>query len=186
MTGSGSTLSRRATHRTFDMRSGSTNSMTSSISDVRQSEMTFSITVLSVRSAVRHVEMSHRVIAVAGQIVGELRRNALLARQADDRAAPKRAALQGARQRKSPGRSVREKRYDADRPEQENVATRKIVAHPPAENARSQYQEGSAPGAQARCAPDRPTPSAEWGCRASAPALPRRTVWRRKIAAAMV
>ena len=41
-----------------------------------------------------------------------------------------------------------EKRHDADRPEQENVAARKIVAHSPAENARSQDQEGSAPGAQ--------------------------------------
>ena len=110
--------------------------------------MTLSMTSSAPRSAVRHVEMGHRVIAVAGQIVGELGRNALLARQADDRAAAQRAAFQRARQRKSPRRPVPEKRHDADRPEQENVAARKIVAHPPAENARSQDQESPAPGGQ--------------------------------------
>ena len=130
------------------MCSGSTNSMTSSISDVRQSEMTLSMTSSAPRSAVRHVEMRHRVIAVAGQIVGELGRNAFLAGQADDRAAPQRPAFQGARQHEYPSRPVREKRHDADRPEQENVAARQVVAHTPAENARGQDQESPAPGAQ--------------------------------------
>ena len=40
------------------------------------------------------------------------------------------------------------KRHDAGRPEQEDVATRKVVAHSPAENARRQDQESPAPGAQ--------------------------------------
>ena len=92
--------------------------------------------------------MGHRVIAVASQIVGELWRNPLVAGQADDRAASQRAAFQGARQRKSPRRAVPKKRHDAGRPEQEDVAARKVMAHSPAENARSQDQESAAPGAQ--------------------------------------
>ena len=104
--------------------------------------------LVGVRSVIGYLEMSHRVIAMAGQILGEFRRNALLAGQADDRAAAQRPAFQCARQRKSPRRPVREKRHDAARPEQENVATRKVVAHSPAENARSQDQESPAPGAQ--------------------------------------
>ncbi len=124
--------------------------------------------------------MTHRMIAMAGQILGELRRHAFLAGEADDRAAPQRPAFQCARQRKSPRRPVREKRYDAARPEQENVAARKVVAHTPAENARSQDQESSAPGAQHGCEPDRPTPSGGSGCRASAPASRRRRGWRQR------
>ena len=130
------------------MCSGSTNSMTSWISDVRQSEMTLSMTSSAPRSAVGHVEVGHRLIAVAGQIVGELRRNALLARQADDRAAPQRAAFQRRGSANLHAARCAEKRHDADRPEQENVATRKVVAHPPTENARSQDQESPAPGGQ--------------------------------------
>ena len=92
--------------------------------------------------------MSHRVITVAGQIVGELGRYGLLARQADDGAAPQGPAFQRPRQRDPPHRPVPEQGHDADRPEQNDVAAREIATHPPAENARSQDQESSAPCAQ--------------------------------------
>ncbi len=43
---------------------------------------------------------------------------------------------------------MREKHDDAARPKQEHVTARKVLAHAPAENARRQDQESSAPGSQ--------------------------------------
>ena len=70
------------------------------------------------------MKVSHRVIAVADQIVGELGRHPLFARQAYDGAATQGAAFEGPRQRDPPRRPMRQQGHDADRSEQNDVAAR--------------------------------------------------------------
>ncbi len=92
--------------------------------------------------------MGHDMVAVPRQVLEETLRNGVLENEAHNLSASQRPSLESARQRDPPEPAMDEQSDSAQRPEQQNVATRQVVADPPDKDAGGENQKCPAPGAQ--------------------------------------